>query len=155
LARLLRGLKHLHVIGCRDIGPAIADTFAISAVHMHLVRGEGRYRGAMTQPHWPDRYREIMRELEAVQPGDVFLVGAGVLGKIYCDRIKAQGGVALEVGSIIDSRADVPSRDRYELGSTAFSLGRLKSCDIGWEEMSASLRKWAAELHARDQTVTL
>ncbi|KQT60077.1 hypothetical protein ASG52_18290 [Methylobacterium sp. Leaf456] len=37
--------------------------------------------------------------------GQLFLVGAGLLGKYYCALIKRQGGVALDIGSVFDSWA--------------------------------------------------
>jgi hypothetical protein len=152
---LLRDLDIVHVIGCRDIGPQIADALGLRSVRMYLVRGESRFPGAVTQPHWPDGYTEIMGQLEAIDPGSVFLVGAGMLGKIYCDRIKAKGGIALDIGSILDSWAHVPSRERYGLGSPAFTLEHFKTTGSDWETMTMSLRRCAAELHARDSTLTL
>jgi hypothetical protein len=96
-----------------------------------------------------------MEQLEAVRPGDAFLVGAGVLGKIYCDEIKARGGVALDIGSILDSWANIPSRDPFKTGSPAYTLQHFKSVGPDWEQMTMSLHKCASELHARDATVTL
>ena len=40
-------------------------------------------------------------------PGAVFLVGAGALGKIYCQWIKERGGIALDIGSMCDAWAEV------------------------------------------------
>ncbi|MEM9284140.1 MAG: hypothetical protein AAGA96_20160, partial [Verrucomicrobiota bacterium] len=53
-------------------------------------------------PQYPERYEEICQEIHVESPGEVFLVGAGFLGKIYCDLIKSQGGIGLDVGSIVD-----------------------------------------------------
>lgn len=36
------------------------------------------------------------------KPGEVWLVAAGFLGKIYCDLIRQRGGIGLDVGSIVD-----------------------------------------------------
>ena len=83
-----------------------------------------------------------------------FLVGAGVLGKIYCDRIKARGGVALDVGSILDSWAMIPSRDPFKTTTPAFTLEHFKTVGPGWEEMAAALHKCKGELHAQDTTTT-
>ena len=155
LAYLLRGLDCVGVVGCRDIGPQIAETFGLGSARTYLVRGEHSFPGAVSERHWPDGFKVIMEQLEAVRPGDAFLVGAGVLGKIYCDRIKAKGGVALDIGSILDSWANIPSREPFNTESRAFTLEHFKSVSPGWEQMTMSLRKCAAELHARDATVTL
>jgi hypothetical protein len=154
LAYLLRGLDTVHVIGCRDLGPQIVETFGVKTVHNYLVRGEYEFPGSELRPHWPDGFAEVMQRLDAVRPGDVFLVGAGLLGKIYCDKIKTGGGVALDIGSILDSWANVPSRQRYKLGSSAFTLEHFKSVGSDWNAMLAALDRCAKELHARDATLT-
>ncbi len=45
-----------------------------------------------------------------IYPGDLVLVGAGIFGKIYCNDIKKQGGVAIDVGSMMDAWAGVKTR---------------------------------------------
>jgi hypothetical protein len=37
------------------------------------------------------------------RPGELFLVAAGFLGKILCDRIRARGGIGFDIGSVADS----------------------------------------------------
>jgi hypothetical protein len=155
LALLLRGLDFVGVIGCRNLGPQIAEAFSLGSVRTYLVRGEHLYPGSVSQPHWPDGFNEVMEQLETVRPGSAFLVGAGVLGKIYCDRIRAKGGVALDIGSILDSWAKIPSRDPFKTGSPAYTLEHFNSVGIDWEQMTTSLHKCARELHARDTTTTL
>jgi hypothetical protein len=155
LAYLLRGRDELGVIGCRDIGPQIAEAFGVGSVRTYLVRGEHLYPGPVSQPHWPDGFNEVMARLDDVRPGMPFLVGAGVLGKIYCERIKARGGVALDVGSILDGWALIPSRDPFKTTSPAFTLDHFKTVETSWEHMTTSLQKCKDELHARDTTTTL
>lgn len=154
LAHLLRGRDCVGIIGCRDIGPQIADAFALGSVRTYLVRGEHSFPGSVSEPHWPDGFKRVMEQLEDVRPGMAFLVGAGVLGKIYCDRIKTRGGIALDVGSILDSWALISSRDPFTTASSAFTLEHFKTVGTGWEQMNASLRKCKEELHARDTTTT-
>jgi hypothetical protein len=155
LAHILRGVDAVSVIGCRDLGPRIAETFNLASVRTYLVRGEHHFPGSITVPHWPDGFNDIMKELDDVRPGSVFLVGAGVLGKIYCDRIKAMGGIALDVGSILDSWAMIPSREPFKTASSAFTLDHFKTVPPDWDGMTAALHRWKNELHARDQTTTL
>lgn len=154
LAHLLRGLDEVGVIGCRDIGPQIAEAFGLGSVRTYLVRGEHLYPGSVSEPHWPNGFKYVMEQLEDVRPGMAFLVGAGVLGKIYCSRIKARGGVALDIGSIMDSWAAVPSRDPFKTSPPAFSLEHFKTVGTGWEEMTTSLHKCKETLHAHDTTTT-
>ena len=44
----------------------------------------------------------IQKTLDVAYQGEVFLVGAGFLGKIYCQTIKNLGGIALDIGSAAD-----------------------------------------------------
>ena len=57
--------------------------------------------------HYPDVFEKI-KELKFT--ADCYLVGAGFLGKIYCDFIKSQGKVALDVGAILDAFAGFNTR---------------------------------------------
>jgi hypothetical protein len=56
-----------------------------------------------TEVHYPNRFLELLDEINVPFEGAVFLVGAGYLGKPYCQRIKNLGGIALDIGSIYDS----------------------------------------------------
>lgn len=154
LKRLLHGLDVLHVISCRDIGTRIAVAFNIKSVETYLVRGEHRFPGPETRAHWPDGFREVMQKLDSVRPGEVFLVGAGVLGKIYCDRIKRGQGIALDIGSILDSWANVPSRQRYKSGSKAFTLEHFDQVGGDWDTMLSTLDRCAKDYYADDTTTT-
>jgi len=74
----------------------------------------------------PDMYRDLdhenshkdyIKQLENILqqqlvkfPGMLFLVGGGFYGKLYCNLIKSQGGIALDVGSLLDAWAGVHSR---------------------------------------------
>jgi hypothetical protein len=72
------------------------------------------------QPHLGIRFDAILNDelprLLADAPGLVVLVGAGILGKIYCHRIKQLGGIAIDVGSMMDVWAGLKTRDnqRFE-----------------------------------------
>ncbi len=73
----------------------------------HVVPGEMRlpHDPAMGRglDHFPQRYNQLLSELDVPHPGTVFLVAAGLLGKIYCHRIKTLGGIALDIGAIADA----------------------------------------------------
>lgn len=60
--------------------------------------------------HWPGRYRELCRELQAIEPGRLWLVAAGMLGKVYCDVIRAAGGIAVDIGHVADVWVGIASR---------------------------------------------
>ncbi|MBN1637154.1 MAG: tetratricopeptide repeat protein [Deltaproteobacteria bacterium] len=52
--------------------------------------------------HFPEFFEEFYRNFKVTEPGEVFLVAAGILGKSYCNWIKERGGIALDIGSMID-----------------------------------------------------
>lgn len=71
------------------------------------------------QAHFPDVFNSVMDDLKVEFPGQLFLVGAGICGKLYCQRIRELGGVALDIGSVCDAWVNVPSRvavykDKYD-----------------------------------------
>jgi hypothetical protein len=53
---------------------------------------------------YPDHYLEIEKTIASYGDlrGSMFLVGAGILGKWFCELIRRQGGVGLDVGSLYD-----------------------------------------------------
>lgn len=56
------------------------------------------------EPRYPAAFERILKALpEMVSPGVLVLVGAGIMGKIFCSRIRELGGVALDVGSLFDA----------------------------------------------------
>lgn len=55
--------------------------------------------------HYPERFTDIndyLKKTDSVEEGELFLVAAGLLGKYYCGLIKQQGGMAIDIGSIMD-----------------------------------------------------
>lgn len=107
-ADLLRGLDFIGVIGPH---PALAGRLAahlgIPAHATQLIPGEMRLpdRPELTRGrgHFPERYAAILREMTLPRPGAVVLVAAGLLGKIYCARVKELGGIAIDIGSVVDA----------------------------------------------------
>lgn len=122
MAPILRNRPVVGLIGCRDLATPIQQTFNVGEVRTWLVRGETRFPGDVTEPHWPDGFDRVMQTLSVAYPGQLFLVGAGVLGKLYCQRIKTLGGVALDVGSVLDGWAVVESRLRFGPYQQMFTL---------------------------------
>lgn len=51
-----------------------------------------------------------MSELVVHNKGDIFLIGGGPLGKVYYQKVKELGGIALDVGSTFDAWAGVATR---------------------------------------------
>lgn len=110
-SEILAGQKEVGLITCRTIGSKIQETFGIDKVTTYLVPEEAGHaaKGGVGR-HYPDRFDELKRELVVSFPGMIFLVGAGPLGKVYCQWIKEKGGIALDVGSMFDAWAGLSTR---------------------------------------------
>jgi hypothetical protein len=126
MARFLSERATVGMIGCRDIGARLQVAFEIGRVRSWIVRGESKYPGAETEPHWPDGFHRVMESLEVTERGQPFLIGAGFLGKIYCHRVKELGGVAIDVGSLLDAWSEVDSRLRFPKFRELFSIDHYK-----------------------------
>jgi hypothetical protein len=75
------------------------------AIPARYSRGEPNWT-----PHYPDRLQQILDSMEVAFEGQVFLVGAGICGKVYCDEIALRGGIAIDIGSVCDSWLGLASR---------------------------------------------
>ena len=53
-------------------------------------------------PHYPVHFNRIKSEINVKYPGMPYLVAAGLIGKSYCAEIQRQGGIALDIGALID-----------------------------------------------------
>lgn len=133
---LLRGLPFLGVISGRDVSARLRSAFAIGEVGFYPIPAEPALPGpfAHLAPHFPDRFEALRRELAVPSRGAVFLVGAGALGKIYCHWIKERGGIALDVGSLLDAWDGTVSRRRISRHRELFELeayARHRDLDAG------------------------
>jgi hypothetical protein len=55
------------------------------------------------QAHYPAVFEQTLEWIKAwIVSGDLVLVAAGILGKIYCQQVKEQGGIAVDIGSVVD-----------------------------------------------------
>ena len=104
---LLSGRPFVGIVSCHDeIGSAVAAYFEIDKVQLYTIPPQGGRRAE----HYPDRFDELMSSFHVPEVGAVFLVSAGILGKLYCTRIKDLGGIAIDIGSVADVWMDQQSR---------------------------------------------
>ncbi|ACL58064.1 methyltransferase FkbM family [Methylobacterium nodulans ORS 2060] len=98
------------MISCHDDLPeALRRTYGIGEVEHHKVPGEQIHQEtlgakAVEGAHWPHRFRELCEELDrpADRRGQLFLVAAGMLGKIYAHKLKKSGAVVIDIGAVAD-----------------------------------------------------
>jgi hypothetical protein len=126
-AGMLAGTPHLTVIGPHpELAGRLARRLSIPEHATLLIPGEDRLPAAARQPgeapHFPERFNAVLAALESVRPGGVTLVAGGLLGKIYAGRVRARGGIALDIGSLADAWMGLNTRpgqlddiDRWKL----------------------------------------
>lgn len=56
-----------------------------------------------TESIYPDSYDRVQRTINVPQHGRLVLIGAGIPGKAYAATIKRQGGIALDLGGLLDA----------------------------------------------------
>lgn len=108
--KLLRGQEYLGVITPRAINQKLKRAFGVEKVERFAIQGEARFSGDENTPHYPDTFNTITETISPPFKGAIFLVGAGGLGKIYCDVIKQRGGIAIDIGALFDAWSNVKSR---------------------------------------------
>lgn len=110
LARLLQDRAHVGVVSCQsELPAALKRTYGIGEVEFYKVPGEQIHRAtlgdsAVEGAHWPDRFFELCETFDrgVDRRGQLFLVAAGMLGKIYASKLKAAGAVVLDIGAVAD-----------------------------------------------------
>lgn len=105
------------VISCHEeLVPLLKKKYQIDVQNFYKIPSEYKYAqlfGHSEQketPHYPDRFEQISKNISVKYPGEVFIVAAGFLGKIYCNIIKQKGGIALDAGSAVDYWLDYKTR---------------------------------------------
>lgn len=105
---LLRHMREVSLITChQNLPDALRRQFGVETRTLHLIPAESKYaplfrHDSPDEPHFPDVFHRIEQNLASTAPGHVVLVAAGVLGKIYCQRVREAGGIAIDIGSVAD-----------------------------------------------------
>lgn len=113
---LLKSIKHINIIASRKVDDIIFDAINIPTYQTyipteHAFSDNDINRTPVKGKHYPEYFGKVMDHIKKnVEPGSFYLVGAGILGKIYCNEIKKHGGVAVDVGSLIDGIAGLKTR---------------------------------------------
>lgn len=113
LPKVLYGLDRLHIISCHPQLATVLQSFlCIDEVNSILIPPEkGRLSASnmLDGDHLEHFFAPISEKCKAME-GQVVLVAAGFLGKIYCALIKEAGGVAIDIGSLADFWAGYSTR---------------------------------------------
>lgn len=119
LLPLIRAADNVRVISCLpEVAERLKDRLELSSVILYLIPPEQGSKHILGQNgcegnHFPEVFDFIRSKLTGEVAGQVFLVAAGILGKFYCETIKAYGGIALDVGSLVDGWVGRETRPGY------------------------------------------
>jgi hypothetical protein len=109
LSKILLGQKRIGVISCHPEIAQIMERHGL-AVDYYPVPTRYRRRKENWTPHFPDRFEVLMKSLHVEFTGQVFLVGAGICGKVYCGEIHRQGGIGIDIGAVCDAWLGLSTR---------------------------------------------
>ena len=106
--RVLSLPKDVSIVGPWNLLPSLSDALPGLAVGEFIeVQQHFSFRDTTSWGQFPLHSEITVSRIRSM--GDLrsrlFLVAAGILGKIYCQQIKQQGGVAIDIGSVLDSWA--------------------------------------------------
>ena len=117
---ILKSCMHLVAITCRDVKELRSSLDR--SIDVLKIPAQSHFSDNLdeAEKHFPDRFFDIEKEIKKiVNPGSVVLIGAGILGKIYCDIVKNSGGIALDVGSLMDA---IAKKDTRGVGFESFDF---------------------------------
>ncbi|HZY67376.1 MAG TPA: glycosyltransferase family A protein [Devosia sp.] len=148
---LLPRLGPVSLVTCHEeLADAMRQRFGMETRTVFLIPPEqkhaARFASQVGGRHYPERFQSLRRELADIEAGEVVLVAAGVLGKIYCQWIKAAGGIGVDIGSAADAWAGYFTRSVDENASYAPIPGAVD----GLKRMAGHDPRVAAILGRRD-----
>jgi hypothetical protein len=109
-SKILTFAGELSWISCHDLKSYMEDTHGVSTrksirippqhsfASMFNETRRARFSSAETLF---DRHEMICERIKP-NPGELWLISAGFLGKIYCDIVRDRGGIGIDVGSVTD-----------------------------------------------------
>jgi hypothetical protein len=112
LDQWLTGKKTIVYIGCRDIDEGLRRRYGTQTVNSFIIAPEAKFTsGYEGERHYPEMFNKMEWWLNAAKcEGNPCLVGAGVIGKIYCNWMRDLGGVAFDIGAVMDLWAGFSTR---------------------------------------------
>jgi hypothetical protein len=131
LAKLLQDRRFVGVVSCYDDLPSrLMRSFGVGSSELIKTYGEHLARLSMDRAgqetgagrRFLESHLAICERFTTVRAGELYLVAAGIFGKIYCDLIKRRGGIALDIGSVADIWMGVGTRT-FTAAERALALG--------------------------------
>ncbi|HKO39394.1 MAG TPA: hypothetical protein VJU14_13600 [Solirubrobacterales bacterium] len=108
---LLAGEEQISIVSGHQLAEPISKVFDVPDVRQYKVPAQAKFFfDPSDDPHFPSVFEGLRRDIDVRSPGELFLVGAGYLGKIYCGWVKERGGIAIDIGSVFDLWAGEATR---------------------------------------------
>lgn len=118
--RILRDVESATVISCIEgVDKKVSSMFSIPNVDLIKIPSENyaphldKIHSQRDTKHFPLVFWRTVEQLSCSLNGRVFLIAAGTYGKFYAAIIKRNGGIALDLGSIVDGWMKLSSRPFY------------------------------------------
>jgi len=109
----LTGQDTVNIISCRDVCDSLQQRYGIRHVNLYQIAPEMKFTSTYNggERHYPDQFNKIERWMtKCAIEGNPCLVGAGVIGKIYCNWFRDLGGVSVDIGAVFDLWAGFATR---------------------------------------------
>lgn len=98
LLNIMNGRKIFCVSNQVHIARKLQEVSGAATIDTYQIPRRGR-----SGKHFREHFRKIMNIIrDNARNYDLFLIGAGFLGKVYCDKIKRCGGRAFDAGRLFD-----------------------------------------------------
>ncbi len=102
---LINYAEDVSLITCyQELLPRLHTYYNIQEGKSYLIPPQAlNIKATPEKSHFPEVFHQIEKELrESDLKNKLFFVGAGLLGKLYCNTIRKSGGMAIDVGSVMD-----------------------------------------------------
>ena len=113
---ILSAASAVSVVSCHDLSGYLRETHGVDVrrwfnipEHKRFSAMFGRDDAARVSQFYPDIFEKILEDISPI-PGEVYLIAAGILGKIIAQRVRERGGCALDIGSLADYWAGYVTR---------------------------------------------
>lgn len=127
LEKIILHARVISVISClEELPELLKNKFNLDEVKFYRIPGEQGSRQILGEKtvdgeHYPGEFHRLQAELSQPHNGRLFLVAGGILGKFYATTIRRHGGIALDIGSIVDAWTGRATRPGY-VGNEALKL---------------------------------
>ena len=124
LGTLVASARRVSIISCLDMLPeALKAKFDLEEVTFYRIPGEQGSRHVLGEAttngeHYPQRFLQLQEELSRPHNGRLFLIAGGLLGKLYAITVRRYGGVAVDIGSVVDAWGGYATRPGFQKGNS-------------------------------------